>query len=259
MNATTIAVFGCLVWLPLAVWILAVIQWTIGGDVDPLTGVVGIFVALGLGYAAVSPPVPIVSPIACGIVFLTVLTYPAFQLFLHKHQTHSIDIEVIEKAYRGIGQHPANPLVKFKLAEAVYRVGLIGHAVAIGDAALANVPERIATEEHRVLKRWKSSGVPPNTLQPIPCVDCQTPCEPGWTHCRNCGGFFLLDRSKGKILPTGVVRKLTAIWVTAVVLIVGIPSLTALPTPSSYIGMGGTVIVAAGVILIAFRKPRQTA
>src|SRR5580658_2640198 len=191
---------GCLIWLPLAVWIISLLHWAIQGDLDFITAIVGIGIAFGLGYTAMKPPIPILAPISCVAVFLTVMCFPMMQHMLVRYQHHGIDVENVEKAYRSLGQRPDNPLAKFKLAESIYRVGLVGHAVALGDVAVAGLPERIATEEYRLLKRWKRVGVPADTLKPIVCVECHTPCQPGWTHCRTCGAMFLLDRARGRVL-----------------------------------------------------------
>ncbi len=42
------ALIGCLAWIPLAVWIVSIVQWIISGDIDFLSGFLGIWLAIGL-------------------------------------------------------------------------------------------------------------------------------------------------------------------------------------------------------------------
>ncbi len=242
-------------WVPIAIWVISLIHWMVMADIDMVSGVIGVILGLGLGYTALKPPIAILSPVAFCLVVATVVLFPFLSSARERHQLKGLDYEAVEKAYDAIGQRPENPFAKFKLAEGVYRLGMIGHAVAIADSVMAYIPERAATEEFRMLKRWKSAGVPPETNRPIPCVECRTPCQPGWTHCRTCGAPFLLDRVRGRILPKGHARQLIAIWSSLVAGLLGIPAATRLQPVLAILVISLIIGGSAAFLVIAFRHP----
>lgn len=246
-------ILGCLIWFPLIIWVVSLVQWMVIGEIDPSSGIIGIVLGIGLGYTAMKPPVPILSPISFTLVVGTVVLYPFLRSSMDRHDQRNLDVEAVDKAYQMIGQRPDSPFAKFRLAQSIYRLGMIGHAVAIADSAMAYVSERTATEEHRILKRWKAAGVPPETMRQVACIECHTMCQPGWTHCRTCGRPFLLDRAKGRILPEGLAKRMLCFWGALVLMGVGVPCATALP-----VGLAVPVIVAVlaggfGLVLLALK------
>ncbi len=120
---------------------------------------------------------------------------------------------------------------------------------------MAYIPERAATEEFRMLKRWKAAGVPPETNRPIPCVECRTPCQPGWTHCKSCGAPFLLDRVRGRILPHGHARQLMAIWASIVGALLSVSLAASLPPVYALVAISAIVAGAIVFLVVAFRRP----
>ncbi len=76
ITHTSASIIGCLAWIPLAVWIVAVVHWMIGGDIDPITGFAALFFAVALGYEAINPPVPELAPITDVAVLVTVIMFP---------------------------------------------------------------------------------------------------------------------------------------------------------------------------------------
>jgi hypothetical protein len=249
-------ILGCLVWMPIAVWVISLIHWMIMGELEIPIGIVGVVLGFGLGYTALKPPenMQFLSPLAVFLVVGTVVLYPFLRNTFERHQLRGLDCDSVEKAYLAIGQQPTSPFAKFKLAEGIYRLGMIGHAVAIADSVMAYIPERAATDEFRTLRRWKQAGVPPETNRPIPCVECHTPCQPGWTHCKTCGAPFLLDRVKGRILPKGHARLLIAIWAAIVAPLIGIPAATALKPVLAVPAIVLIIGLSVGFIVIAVRS-----
>jgi hypothetical protein len=252
----TLVFFGLITWFPICVWVSCMIHWAIMGDLEWYLALPGTCLALVLGIVAIHPPVEILSPICCGAAYVTVLLYPAVQVLNQRRQQKEMDVDDMDEAYRILGQTPGNPLAKFKLAQSVYRLGYIGHAIALGDVALQGLPERVATEEYRMLKRWKRGDVPADTLRPIPCVECHTYCQPGWTHCRNCGAQFLLHRVRGKILPSSVFRKLVSFWAAAILLLIGLPIAASLQTGPA-VTLVAALAVAVGAILFFTLRRRS--
>ena len=120
LSNNSAALIGCLAWIPLAVWILSCVNWTITGDIDVVTGIAGIAVALGLGYEAINPPVPQLAPLTVVAVFVTVLMFPFVRMAMEKKQLKNIDIEHLEKAYQSLGLRPDNVMAKFRIAKVLF-------------------------------------------------------------------------------------------------------------------------------------------
>lgn len=248
-----VLVMGCAIWVPLAVWVVSLVHWMISGEVDFLSGMAGICIAIYLGYIAIKPPIPALSPLSFTAVVLTVMFYPAVRNSLERRELKAIDIEELAKAYRGLGQRPLDPMMKFKVAKQCYIMGMPGHAVAIAESVIGSMPERYFREEHRILNRWRKTPIAQDQFRAIQCVDCGTMNPPGNLHCSQCGAPFLLDRARGKILGKGQGKKLIAAWFAMVACLAGIPSATALPpalsAPLILFLLGASI----ALVVLAFR------
>ncbi len=219
------------------------------GEIDLISGVFGIWAVIGLGYITFKPPRPELSPLAFGLVVVSLISYPFIRSAMERRELRSIDVESVQKAYESLSLRPNNPLAKFKLARLIYGMGFPGHAVTIAEDALAYLPEHMFLEEHKLLKRWKPLVTKPDSYRPIPCVECGTPNAPGLIHCQSCGAPFLLDRLKGKFLPSALGRRLVAAWVAMVFGLLGIPAATTL---APMLGLAVISVLIGAVVVTLF-------
>lgn len=250
-----VMIVGCVAWIPLGVWIVSLINWMIAGEVDFLSGVLGIWIAIGLGYLAFNPPPdsPIVSLLTFGAILATIAMYPLVRNALARREHRSLDIEGLEKAYQALRENPVNPLAKFRIAKQAYGLGMPGHALAIAESVLPAMPERHFTEEHRLVKHWKAVVTNPDYFHPIVCVECTQSNPPGEVLCRRCAAPFLIQRARGRFISSGLGRRLIAAWMAMVAVIAGIPAAATLP-PSMAVGIIVALLALVGLSgWLAFR------
>ena len=224
---------GCLVWIPLTIWILSVVGWTVQGDIDLGTGLVGTVLAFVLGMFTMVPPRPEMAPVLFGASVATVVFFPVFRAVLNRHGMHQFEMEQIENAYELLKYRPDNAMNRFKLAKLLYAKGIRGHALTIGEEALKGMPRQVFEEEHRLLLRWKRSPTPPDLLRALRCMECGHMNQPGEVFCTQCQNAFLLDYAKGRWVGKTAGRRLMAGWAAMMVAIIGITLAGALHPPMS--------------------------
>ena len=246
---------GCTVWIPLMLWISALVHWTVGGEIDAVSGVLGIGAGLGLGVLCLNPPVRALQPIAYVAVYATVALFPFVRVGLNRRELKGVDLLALEKAYDVLGQRPGEAFGRFRLAMAAWRLGMTGHAMRIAEGALAEMDPKVYGEEHIIVRRWHRDQPPASAFVDYGCMDCGNPCPPGRTHCPSCGAPFLLDRARGKLFEKGTGRKIVAAWAAGVGGLAGVAWACTLPAAAAI----GTVVVVLAlaflVVFLAFRPP----
>ena len=247
---------GILVWIPIAIWIISLVHWTVQGDVDVLVSLPGMLVAVVLGVLTMSPPDPRLSPVFFGTVMMTVLFFPFVKAALNKRALHRVDVEQLEKAYEVLHQKPANVGCELRIARILYDKGLPGHAIGIAERVLQNSPGSIFAEEQRMLAQWRAASHGRNLNEQILCVDCGVKNSPGRTHCTRCGAPYPMDYLKGRLVGGSMARKLIGAWIAAVAAIAGMPLIsTTLPPSMALPAIFGLVVFVTALIWLAF-KPK---
>lgn len=244
---------GCLTWIPVAIMVVSIIQWMIGGELDPITGLIGLGAAIGLGLIAMRPMVPIHAPIALFVALGTVVVYPFLKATMHIRELRSFEVDELERAYSLLGQQPANPLPKFRIARQLYTLGLAGHAIKIAEPVMSQLPQNLFHEEHRIWRQWQYTQLTPSQTAPISCNECGHKNDAGRTHCFQCGAPHLLNRFRGRILPKAHGRKILAAWTALVLLLVGLPFAGALPVAGAILVVICSLAMAGFVLYLAFR------
>jgi len=245
-----------IVWVPVAIWIISLVNWMVTAEIDTVSGVLGIMLAVAVGFLAVNPPHPALAPVFVIIAIVTVAVAPVTRAAMNRAALQSIEVEAIERAYEMLSTKPDNFGAKIRLARALWGKGIRSHAVAIADGALKNAPEQMFAEEHRMLKQWKAAEDDSPGVQRIRCVDCGVPNLPGGMFCSRCGAPFLLDYAQGKWVKSGVIKRVTAGWIAAVAALVAIPSAAVLLPPVASIIIVPVVLFIGGWMLYsAFREP----
>jgi hypothetical protein len=251
---------GCLVWIPLAIWIISLVRWMIGGEMDVLFGFIGIGVALILGTLAIRPPAPQYSIVTFAAVAGTVVMFPFLRRALNQRSLRSIDMEDLVRAHEMLRLRPDNVSAKFKIARLLYEMGYPGHALRIAENCIATMPQAFFLEEHRVVARWRVTPTHPSAFNPLPCIECGHPNQPGNVNCAACGSPFLLDRLRGKLLPSNLAKKLMMAWAIMVMTLVSLPLLKSVGGIGAIIGMLLVPALAfvALVYLLHFADKRTT-
>ena len=249
---------GLVAWIIVIAWVMSLIHRMIMNEVDFLSGVIGIGVAMGLGVMSISPTVPILQPISIGALYLSGIFVPLAQIAYNRHEIKDIDIDGVQKAYEGFVLRPNNPASKIRLARHLYTLGVRGHAYVLAESALDDLPRRYFPDEHRMMAQWRQRPPPESEFAPIRCVECGFDNPAGNVHCARCGSRFLLDRVKGRFVSGDFGKKLVAIWILMMLALVG------LPVAASLGGLGGLcaiVVIAAmavGAAIKAFSSEKGT-
>lgn len=256
-NNPVSLIAGCAIWVPIAIWVLALLQWAVQGDIDFLSALAGIAVGIGLGGTALLAREPYMAPLILVGVLVTMAAFPVVRSSLNKRALAQIDVEAIEKAYELLAQKPGNAATKFKLAKTIYNKGMPAHALALAEDAIQQLPEAMFAEEHRIVKRWRHYRVPPGqgTLN---CLTCSIVCPPGLTHCQRCGAPFLLDHARGAWIGKGLARRFVAAWIAIMVALVGIPFVAGSFPPGAAIPVIiGFMAMAIVVLVVTFRPSKE--
>lgn len=251
-------VLGCLVWIPIAIWVMSLVGWTIQGDVDFLTGIVGVAMGIVLGVLTMNPPRKELSPLLFTAVLLTVVFFPLVRAALNKRALDRLDVEAMENVYTALRLRPDNHALRFKLARLIYVKGLRGHAFVIAKEALKHMPASMFIEEHRVVNSWSRVPPQPDLMRPLPCIECGTMNAAGNLFCTRCFSPFLMDHSKGRWIGKGHARKLMAVWAAVMAGLVGVPFASALLAPVPAIVVIILLLAATGfVMVLAFLPDRK--
>ncbi|GMU30139.1 MAG: hypothetical protein AMXMBFR19_04770 [Chthonomonadaceae bacterium] len=251
-----ILVFGCAIWVPLAVWIISLVHWMVTAEIDFVQGLVGIVVAGALGFLTVNPPHPSLPPLFVLAAVATIALAPVVRVAINRSEMGSIEVEAIDRAYEQLAHKPDNLGAKFRLAKALYNKGIRAHAIEIAREALQGAPERLFTEELRMLEKWQEAERREPTARRIRCVECGIPNFPGSMYCTTCGAPYLLDYAQGRWVKAGLVRRVTWAWLAAMFAVVGIPTAAlTLPLVAAVITIGLLLALAIWTFLSAMKEP----
>lgn len=223
---------ACIAFIPMAVWMIMVIGWTVQGDLDPTSGILACFAGLTLGYFAINPPVPSLGPLFLLVMLSTMIAYPMARAALNQRELSQMDIEQIEIAYEKLKLNPNDGPTRIRLAKAILTKGLLGQAIGVMDTALRGLPPQFYRDEARLLQRWQKEVRDPKAYDPMPCVRCGAKNPNGEVFCSKCQAPFLLDHAKGRIVAPDALRRVMAFWLIAVILIAGLPTAAAALPPS---------------------------
>lgn len=247
-------VSGCLVWIPVCLWIISLVHWMIQGDVDIIWGIIGLFTAFMLGIITMLPPRPQLAPFMLAGAVVTTMLFPVFRNSLNKRALDSVDIDAIEDAYEMLRIKPDNHVIRFKFAKLLYKRGMRGSALAFGQQALAHMPGSAFFEEHRLYELWKRSfrpGHAPETS--IVCLECGTHNDLGTFTCRNCNSEFLIDHVRGRWVGRNLSRKLLSAWIAVMLAMIGVPLAAVMLDRAAAAGVIVMLLVAAvGMMIIGF-------
>jgi len=234
---------GCLVWIPIAVWVIAMVHWTVQGELDIVVLIAGFFAAIGLGYATMNPPDPAWSPVLFGLVVASIALFPIARVAFARRALEAMEVERAEQAYAYLRVSQNDLGARMKLARVLFAKGFVGEAIKIAEPALQGLPRRLVADEIREFEAWRYQARDPALFRGTACLNCRTMNAPGEIYCSNCGAPFLLDALRGPFSRGGLGRKLVAAWVLAILLFIGIPAASRLTGPGQAPALIGLQVV----------------
>lgn len=248
---------GCIVWVPLAIWIVVLLGWMITGEIDALIGIVGVMIALAMGYLGINPPSPILPPLLFTAALSTLVIWPIAQVSLNRVALRTIDLESLDSAYEMLSMRRDNIGAALRVAKAMANLGYIGHAAAIAEKALEGADRRIFREELFQLRSWKERARDPRVprVHQIQCIHCSLYNEVANVFCARCGGQILSDYARGKWMKPGLKSKLLVAWLAGILCVVAVPALaSSLPPAAAILAIAATLIVGAAILIVSWRR-----
>ena len=230
----------CILWFVMPGWIVMLVHKMIMTELDPLTGILAVMMAVWLGFLAWNPPAPWVEPVAILSVFAMMVGIPIAQKMLEKYSDKELENEQIDNLYEQLRGNPQNSIALFRLARFCYQKGMAGHGIVLAQNALTTMPQNLFRDEHKEFVGWVAAF---GTKQPVPvpCLSCNRTCHPGQIYCQHCWSPFLAQYLKGKSgSHASIVRRVVVVWVALMVVVFAIPSL----------GMFGPVVVIPIVVAV---------
>lgn len=225
-------IFGCIIFVALAVWGVAIVHWMIGGEIEAWLGILAIGIGLALCYLAQAPPAPWVSP----VIFFSMICMPVILPFIRKsldeRELRSMEIDRMEKFISAILHQPGSTISRMEVARTLARFGYVAHALGVSEI-ISSAPLRQMDNEKREIKRWEFMLNPQNS-HIIPCLKCGSPGHASALICPRCQANYLVIYLRGRIVGPALAKKLLVGWLLGVGLLLAIPwAAMALPPAGS--------------------------
>lgn len=234
---------ACLVWIPLAIWIIAVIQWMIAAEIDVITGFVSLGVAFCLGYFTSNPPQPWIGHLFFFTSIATVCAFPFVRAGFTKRHLNAIDVDLMKESYELLRMKKNHSGAMLKMARILADKGHFGQAIPVADQALQGLPAAHFHIEIAEVKGWRTL-VNPATVYKLYCAKCDAPSPAGTLFCPRCDHELLLDLISFHVMPAGKGRRLLTAWVILAALILIIPLAT------EFLPLGAALLVIIGTLAL---------
>lgn len=251
------AIVGCFLWLGVVAYCLFLVQWTILGDIDLITGIIGVGLFIGCGVTAFAPPTPELGIASAGVILGSGPMFPIIKFLMHRRDKRDVEVDAIRVAYEGFVFRPDNPSSKIKMARHLWNLGICGHAYKLAESAIPSLPRQYFPDEHRMFQAWQMRPPGPESFHPINCSECGHANVPGNVHCAACGARFLLNRVRGKAISSTFGRRVLGGWLAMVVAILGIPLASRLGGVMAVVIILAMITIAIGAVVLAFRPTKD--
>ena len=248
---------GCFVWIPIGIMILCLASWMFQGEVDVITGLIGISVGVLVGVATMNPKNAAFAPLLLFLITASVVVFPVVRFIVSKRELDMVDVDSIELGYQTMLFKKNDLGARLRIAKGLWNRGVKGAAINIAEEALEHVPENTMIDEFRMLDRWIQETDPDKIDAPLTCLECGLSNPPNKFHCPRCGSPILLEYAKGKVFNPFVLKRLVSSWTAALAVIIGVPMAAASLKPPTSIAMILLFLAASGIILFRnFASPR---
>jgi len=204
-------------------WIYCVIDWMVEGEIAGTTGfatIVASLLMIGVGISAQSEAVAY----SVMLLFLVApLSLPLINLVSGQASDRELNLQRFEQAHGAFASNPANVGSRFEIAKQLAKLGLYGHAIAIGRGAEALLTDDQGTHQRGTrlmfgkelsdVRYWESVAKPED-YRNVQCPHCSRPNPPGTIACLKCNAPFLLDIVRKGARTKHLGGKIVLIWLS---------------------------------------------
>lgn len=164
-----------------------------------------------------------------------------------------LDLQNFERAHGAFASNPANVGSRFEIAKQLAKLGLYGHAIAIGKGAESLLTDDQGSHQRGTrlmfgkelsdVRYWESLAKPQD-YRNVHCLHCSLPNPPGTIACLKCNAPFLLDIVRKGSETRHMGGKIVLIWLCLAGIIAGAGMLGST-------GGGWMVIFPLGLLVLA--------
>lgn len=259
MEISPPLVLAFLVWVPVGIWIYAVISWMVMADMDTGTGIIALGAAIGLGISTSFAPDRSIAWIPFTVAVLTVALFPLVNESYRKYMLFKIDIEQIEDIYSRLRVNRDDVYGMIRLSEVLYGMGMQHQAITLLESALRERPKDLFPSETRTLDGWQRNLGKIPLRRETACLACGTGNSPAQFFCRKCGAEFLLEMARRRWVGFSSWALLFSVWGLLAIAVAAAPFLgSSQVTPEIRLvaGIVALVVALGGFGMLAWRGVR---
>ncbi len=250
---------GCVSVIPVAIWVISMINWMIMGEVDGIFGTLAITVAIILGFFTIVPPRPDLGPLFLVGIVAMICMWPVLKASADLRLNHIAKLDELDRAYERLGLGRRDPGAIFKLAAACYSLKMRGPAIVMAEEVLPKLDVKYFADQHSMYREWKTVPPVPGMFSPTKCPACRLANGPGIPFCPHCGEPQYLTIAEKGWKPNSFTFKILGAWVagTSVLIVIPVIGSSSWPVPLK-LGLILVLVAAAGYALVrAFVKVAQ--
>jgi hypothetical protein len=204
-------------------WIYCVMDWMVEGEISGTTGIVTIVASVLMVGVGISAQSEVVSYSVMLLFLVAPLTLPLINLLSGQASDRELDLQSFERAHGAFAANPANVGSRFEIARQLAKLGLYGHAIAIGRGAEALLTDDQGSHQRgtRLMfgkelsdcRYWESLAKPED-YRNVRCPHCSRPNPPGTIACLKCNAPFLLDIVRKGTNTRHLGSKIVLVWLS---------------------------------------------
>lgn len=247
---------GCVAFIPVAIWVISMVNWMIMGEVDGIFGTLAIGVAITLGIFTANPPRPELAPLFLLALLVMICLWPVIRASADARLDHVSKLDEIDRAYERLSLGRRDPGAIFKLAAACHQLGMKGPAMVMAEEVLPQLDKKYFGEQHALYESWRRETPIHGMFNPTTCPNCGEQNGPGLPFCPRCGEPQYLTLAENGWRPSSLSARVIGAWISGITVIVVIPVIggTAWPLPLKLTLISVLVALAGFTLVKAFIK-----
>jgi len=244
-----LVVHGLAVLAPAGIWVLFLIQWMVMGEVDGLTGLLGIFAATLLAVGALVMPLEEVKWGCLFLLYATIAVFVPMQEAVRKRGLARIDFEQMESCYDRLRERPQDSYAVFKLAELLIDRGFPSLGLGLMLARLEGEQPSLYEPEFRRVRVLQSQGIRAAAGE-LTCPQCRNQGHRRTAICARCGAPLYLLLARAPVVSAMGGGRTVRFVMLGIVAALGIPLIAMLEVPPAIRAVLAVALMSLGAIAV---------